>query len=459
MEKLIIKNPANGAVLAELDSDTPESIHNKYLAAKKAQIEWVTVSYSEKSKIVAKFNELLKSDIDECSAIMMRETGKPIQLSKNELNATPERIQFFIDHCEKRMALVNAFSGGNMTEQISFEPLGVVGNISAWNYPYFVGTNVFIPGLLTGNAVLYKPSEFATLTGQKMVELMEQAGLPKNLFTCIIGGGEAGAALVEEKIDGLFFTGSYNTGKKIASAMAGRMAKVQLELGGKDPVYICDDMDPIKAAESVMDGACYNAGQSCCGLERVYVHEKIYDKFLEHLISNTKSIKIGDPEDSDTYLGPMTQPQHLEVLESQIEDALSKGARVLLGGKRLKGRTGYFEPTVLSKVTHDMDVMKNETFGPIIPVMSVENDEMAIQLMNDTVYGLTSAVFTYDQNRAKKIMSSIDSGTVYWNCCDRVSPNLPWSGRGHSGMGWTLADMGIDIFLKPKAWHLRSLEK
>jgi acyl-CoA reductase-like NAD-dependent aldehyde dehydrogenase len=453
--KLTIRNPATNEVITELPMDDAKSVAAKFMAAKEAQKDWEATPFVERHKIIKKFNELLVERLEECSQIMMKETGKPIALSRNEVRATPPRVQFFLDHTEKVTANRDVVDDGSMRETISFDPLGVVANISAWNFPYFVGTNVFIPALLTGSAVLYKPSEFATMTGQAMVDLMHEAGVPNDVFQLVVGQGDAGAALLEQPIDGVFFTGSYRTGKKIAETVAGRMMKVQLELGGKDPSYICDDMDPQAAAANALDGACYNAGQSCCAVERVYVHGAIHDQFVDELIKAAASVVIGDPQDDQTYLGPMTQAQHIEELEAQVEDAIGKGARLLHGGKRVAGRPGYFEPTVLTKVTHDMKVMTEESFGPIIPVMKVEDDAEAIRLMNDTTYGLTASIYTKDESRARKVLASINAGTVYWNCCDRVSPFLPWSGRGHSGVGWTLSNMGIETFLKPKAWHMR----
>lgn len=341
-------------------------------------------------------------------------------------------------------------------ERISYEPLGVVANISAWNYPYFVGGNVFVPALLTGSAVLYKPSEYALNTGLAIANLWKEAGLPAHVFTTVVGGGAVGAALLEQPVDAVFFTGSYATGKKIAAVASQRFIPVQLELGGKDPIYVRPDVPIAKVVGGVADGAFYNTGQSCCSVERIYVHKDIFDAFVEAFVTEVKSYVIGDPSDEKTYIGPLARKEQLSFLEAQVADAVAKGAKVLCGGKRMDRKGYYFEPTVLVQVNHEMDVMREESFGPIIGIQAVASDEEAIQLMNDTRYGLTAGVYTLDQKKALALLDKLNAGSAYWNCCDRVSPRLPWSGRKDSGLGSTLSHLGIRAFLKPKAWHLNN---
>jgi len=319
-----------------------------------------------------------------------------------------------------------------------------------------VGGNVFIPALLAGNAVLYKPSEFASLTGAEIARLLYEAGIPKDVFIPVIGGGAVGAALLEQPVDGVFFTGSVGTGKKIAEAVRGRLVKLQLELGGKDPIYVCEDVDVAKAAAGIADGAFYNTGQSCCSVERIYVNDKIYDAFVEAFVAEVRKFRRGDPADDATYIGPLTRAPQLKVLESQVKDAVKKGAKLIAGGKRAKGKGNWFEPTVLVNVNHSMAVMRDESFGPIIGIMPARNDAEAVRLMNDTSYGLTAGVYTANRTRAERVLAQLDAGSVYWNCCDRVSPRLPWSGVGDSGIGLTLSTYGIETFTRPKAWHLRS---
>jgi acyl-CoA reductase-like NAD-dependent aldehyde dehydrogenase len=231
--------------------------------------------------------------------------------------------------------------------------------------------------------------------------------------------------------------------------------KLQLELGGKDPSYVCDDADPQTAAASLADGAMYNTGQSCCSVERIYVHEKIYERFVEAFVETVKGFKVGDPMSEDTYIGAITRAAQLEVLDAQVADAKAKGATLHTGGRRLPGPGNWYAPTVFSRVNHGMELMREESFGPLIGLQKVGSDDEAVALMNDTRYGLTAGVYTPDPVRAQALLARVNAGSVYWNCCDRVSPRLPWSGVGDSGVGLTLSTYGIQAFTRPKAWHLR----
>ena len=381
--------------------------------------------------------------------------GKPVKQALNELGALPGRIDFFLEHTAAVLGEETVLSqaDGALDEVIRQEPLGVVANVSAWNYPWFVGSNVFIPALLTGNTVLYKPSEHATLTGQRIGELLHEAGVPADAFVTVVGGGPVGAAVVEQPVDGVFFTGSYATGRRIAERVAPRMIRLQLELGGKDPTYVTDDVDVQAAAEGLADGAMYNGGQSCCSVERIYVHAAVEQAFLDAFVGVVKGFKIGDPEDAATYIGPLARKEQLLVLDEQVADALGRGARLLTGGRRAAQGGAYFEPTVLSGASNEMRVMRDESFGPIIGIARVTSDDEAVALMNDTDYGLTAGVYSRDTERALRILERVNAGTVYVNACDRVSPRLPWTGRKHSGVGSTLSTYGIRAFLQPKAWH------
>ena len=457
MNQLLVHNPANGELIATLSTDDDDSVAAKATRARAAFSAWRATPMVEREACIARFAALVKAQIEPLAAVMTRETGKPIQMSRNELNGFLGRIDFFLAQVESSVQTETVFDDGGMTEQIEHTPLGVVANISAWNYPWFVGGNVFVPALLTGNVVLYKPSEFAAMSGLEMARLLHEAGVPRDVFIPVVGSGAVGAALMEQAIDGLFFTGSYATGVRIARILGPRMVKMQLELGGKDPTYVCEDAAVKNAADSLADGAMYNTGQSCCSVERVYVHASIYDSFVAHFVEAVKGFKIGDPMDNDTYIGAITRAPQLDVLDAQVADALAKGATLLCGGKRLSGRGNGYEPTVFSDVNHSMELMREESFGPIIGIQKVTDDEEAVFLMNDTRYGLTAGVFTPDRARAEKLLAQINAGSVYWNCCDRVSPRLPWSGYGDSGIGLTLSTYGIQTFTRPKAWHLRAV--
>ncbi len=453
-----IQNPADGRTLAEVPADSSATVRRKFETARAGQAHWAKVPIRKRLAAIAAFRERIVAMHETLARTLTHEVGKPIRQSRNELTGVLARIDFFVAESLRslREETVFADAAGKLEERITHEPLGVVANISAWNYPYFVGSNVFVPALVAGNAVLYKPSEYATLTGLHIAEMLHEAGVPENVFVPVIGDGATGAALLRQPIDGVFFTGSYATGAKIAAAAGRRMIKVQLELGGKDPVYVCPDVDVAAAAAGVADGAFYNTGQSCCSVERIYVHESIYDAFVAAFVAEVRGYRLGDPMDETTYIGAITRRPQLEVLRKQVADATKKGAKLLLGGKVVKGKGNWFAPTVFADVDHSMLLMKDESFGPIIGIEAVADDDAAVALMNDTEYGLTAGVYTGDARRAKKILAQVHAGSVYWNCCDRVSPRLPWSGVKHSGIGLTLSTYGIQTFTRPKAWHLRT---
>jgi acyl-CoA reductase-like NAD-dependent aldehyde dehydrogenase len=453
-----ILNPASNTVIADVAEDSAAAVRAKYLRARAAQPAWAAVPMKQRLDVMRKFRDRITDMHETLAQTLTREVGKPIKQSRNELNGLLGRIDFFLVEAARvlREAKVFADAKQKLEERISHEPLGVIANISAWNYPYFVGGNVFVPALLAGNAVLYKPSEFATLTGLHIAEMLVAAGIPEDVFIPVIGGGKTGAALLNQAVDGVFFTGSYATGANIGAKAGRKMIKVQLELGGKDPVYVCDDVDIGNAAASIADGAFYNTGQSCCSVERIYVHEKVHDAFVSAFLAEVKGYKIGDPTDESTYIGAITRRPQLDVLRKQVADAKKRGARLLTGGSVVQQKGNWFEPTVFVDVNHKMALMKDESFGPIIGIQKVKDDAEAVALMNDSEYGLTAGVYTPNQKRARKILAQVHSGSVYWNCCDRVSPRLPWSGVGHSGIGLTLSTYGIATFTRPKAWHLRA---
>jgi len=454
--KMNIVNPSTGAIIAAVEQDDQHSLDIKHNSLKEGQKEWSAVSLQQRIEILKAYSKLLASHIEPLAKTLTDEVGKPLQQSKNEINGSISRIEWLTNNAEKYLADETMNTAVGMTELIRYEPLGVVCNISAWNYPYLVGTNVFVPALLAGNAVFYKPSEFATLTGLQIEKLLKEAGVPENVFQVAIGGAAAGEILLSLPLDGYFFTGSYKTGKYIYEKVAPKMVPCQCELGGKDPLYVTDDVEDVVAvAAGTADGAFYNNGQSCCAVERIYVHEKIYEAYVDAFVKEVQSWKIGNPLEDGVYIGAISRHSQLEFLEQQVADAIAKGATLMTGGKRIEGDGYFFEPTVLTNVDHSMLIMREESFGPIIGIMKVSNDEEALQLMNDTSYGLTASVYSSNRQRAEKLLSATDAGTGYWNCCDRVSAALPWSGRKHSGFGATLSHAGIRAFTQPKAFHLR----
>jgi acyl-CoA reductase-like NAD-dependent aldehyde dehydrogenase len=451
-----IINPATGESIREITEDNRDTLSAKFHLLKNVQPGWSALEINQRVKILQNFSTALENQVEPLAAILTSEIGKPLQQSRNEINGARARIQWLTENAEKYLGDEQMTKTPGLTEKISYEPLGVVCNISAWNYPWLVGVNVFVTALLAGNTVMYKPSEYAVLTGFEIERMLKQSGVPEAVFQLAVGAKEVGELLLELPFDGYFFTGSYKTGKYIYEKCASKMVPCQLEMGGKDPLYVANDIVDIKqVAEATADGAFYNNGQSCCSVERIYVQEDIYDVYLNEFVDSVRSWKIGEPTDDGVYFGPLARKAQLEVLEKQVSDAVKKGARILTGGKRIQGKGYFFEPTVLADVTQDMLVMKEESFGPIIGIMKVKNDEEAIQLMADTEYGLTASIFSSDKQRAEKMIRQFNTGSGYWNCCDRVSAPLPWSGRKHSGFGSALSHAGLLSFVRPKAWHMR----
>jgi acyl-CoA reductase-like NAD-dependent aldehyde dehydrogenase len=455
---LEVHNPATGELLRSIAITDEREVQQKVERARRAQKAWAARSYAERASVLRAFRDLLEAEIDESARTTTREMGKPINQSRAEVRAVVERIDWNVEHVGDVIAPreVTPAEPGGVGERVTHEPVGLVAHISAWNYPYFVGLNTIVPALLTGNAVLYKPSEHATLTGLRLVDLMHRAGVPVDVAQSVVGGAGSGAALVASDVDMVCFTGSYPTGRAVARAVADRLVRLQLELGGKDGAYVCDDVDVEAAALAATEGAFYNGGQSCAAIERLYVHETVYERFVAALCEVVGTYRIGDPEDEQTDVGPLARAAQLDVIEAQIADAVGKGAKVVVGGSRIERPGSWFEPTVLVDVDPHMQIMLAETFGPVIGVQRVRDDADAIACLDDTEFGLGAAVFTADRARAERILGALDVGNAYWNRSDRSSVRLPWSGRRHSGIGVSMAESGIRALVREKAWHLGS---
>ncbi len=451
-----IINPATESVITEIAEDTIQTVTQKYDAIKTGQPSWAKISVEKRIEVIQNFYALLEVNKDKLANTLTSEMGKPLHQSYNELNGARGRIKYFIDNAARYLAEEWVTPDGGTKEKIVYEPLGIIANISAWNYPYLVGVNVFVPALIAGNAVFYKPSEYATLTGLHIRDLLHQAGVPLDCFQTVVGGGDVGELLLQLPLNGYYFTGSYRTGKYIAERVAPKMVPCQLELGGKDPLYVMDDVENIeKAAADALEGVVYNNGQSCCAIERIYVHEKIFDAFVNAYVDQCKKLVIGNPLEKSTDIGPLSRKEQQMFLIGQVNDALDKGATLLYGGKIPPGNGYFIEPAVLINVNHSMKLMMEESFGPVVGIQKVSDDLEAIQYMKDTQYGLTAAVYSKSYERANEVLKQMNTGTVYWNCCDRVSANLPWSGRKHSGLGATLSYQGIRAFVQPKSYHIR----
>jgi acyl-CoA reductase-like NAD-dependent aldehyde dehydrogenase/uncharacterized protein YceH (UPF0502 family) len=449
-----VHNPATGEAIRSVAVTDPSEVDQKVARARAAQGAWSARPSGERAALLGAFRELLEREADECAQLTTSEVGKPIRQSRNEIRAVLERIDWNIEHASEVIAPRTVTSADALQERITYEPVGVVAHVSAWNYPYFVALNSIVPALLVGNAVCYKPSEHATLTGLRLVDLMHRAGVPVDVVHAIIGAGPTGSALVDADVDMVCFTGSYATGQRVARALADRLVRVQLELGGKDAAYVCDDVDIEEAALAVAEGAFYNGGQSCSATERVYVHEAIADAFIAALVDVVGAYRVGDPGADATDIGPLARAEQLDLLDAQIADAVQRGAKVLCGGDRIEQPGNWFEPTVVVDVPDAAALMSEESFGPVLGVARVGSDEEAAARMNDTEFGLGASVFTRDRDRAERLLAGLDVGNAYWNTADRSSVRLPWAGRRHSGLGTSMSESGVRTFVREKAWHL-----
>ncbi len=356
-----IINPATEEIIEEIAEDTEVSIKEKFDLVKGGQGVWAKRTVEDRVAAIAQFYEALDTEKKVLAETLTAETGKPLQQSYNELNGARNRIRWFLDHSVRWLAEEWVVTEGATREKIVYEPLGIIANISAWNYPYLVGVNVFIPALIGGNGVLYKPSEYSTLTGLHIQRLLYRSGIPENVFQLVKGKGKAGEWLLELPLDGYFFTGSYRTGRAIAERVASKLVPCQLELGGKDPLYVMDDVEDIgKVAAAALEGVVYNNGQSCCAVERIYVQEGVYDQFVKAYTEQARKMVVGDPTDAGTEVGPLSRPGQLEFLLEQIADATGKGAKLLYGGRRIAGKGYFIEPAVLVGVKHGMRLMTEE---------------------------------------------------------------------------------------------------
>lgn len=451
--RIVVRDPATGEMLDEIDADDDRAVATKLDRARSAQPAWAARPYEERARALAVFRDLLERDEDRLARTTTEETGKPIRQAHNEIRAARERVEWFVEHVPVATRPLTVTERPDLVERVTYDPVGVVAHLSAWNYPYFVALNSVVPALLTGNAVLYKPSEHATRTGARIVRLLHEAGVPLDVAQLVVGAGPTGAALAAAPVDVVCFTGSYSTGVRVAAAAAANLTRVQLELGGKDAAYVCDDVEIAATADAVAEGIFYNAGQSCCAIERLYVHDAIHDDFVAALVAVAERLVVGDPLDERTDLGPLARPAQIELLEAQVADAVAKGGRVVTGGSRAEHGAAWFAPTVVVDADPSMLLMREESFGPVIGVQRVADDEHAVAAMDDADYGLTAAVFSRDRARAEAILARLETGTVYWNCSDRTTVRLPWAGRRHSGLGTSLSHAGIRAFVREKAWH------
>ncbi len=453
---LAIVDPATGDVLREVATDSHEARDRKLDAAHRAAAAWRRVPLERRIAEVRSALQYFRENREEIAREVTAQMGKPLAQARGELDTLLERAEHMLAIAPETLAPELLPEKPGFVRRIEHEPLGVVLDIAAWNYPLIVPVNVIVPALVAGNAVVLKHSPKTPLTGARFEQAFAKLSVSGVFAHVIVPDAEAGELVLDPRVDHVAFTGSVRTGKSVYRSAAERLIDAGLELGGKDPAYVAADADLDFAAENVVDGACYNAGQSCCAVERVYVHASVYAPFLERAQRVLERYRLGDPQDEATTMGPLVDARALDAVEAQVADARAHGARVLCGGKRWSGARGfYYEPTLLADCPDECLAMREETFGPLVPVRAVADDDEALARMNASRYGLTASVWTKSAERAERFARDLEAGTVYQNRCDFLDPALPWTGVKESGMGSTLSRYGFVGLTRRKSVHFR----
>ncbi len=456
-----IDNPYTGETVADrrlLGAEEIEGVVNRAFRAHKA---WARTPVQERVALCERFCQELEKDGERIAREVTQQMGKPLAQARGEVRTTLHRARTMMALAPEALRDEPLPPAPGFLRFIRHEPVGVVLDISAWNYPLLITVNVVVPAVLAGNAVVLKAANRTALCGDAFARAFERAGAPEGLVTAIDATHEVCARIIARpEVGYVSFTGSVRGGHEVYREGAKRFIDVGLELGGKDPAYVAPDADLDHAIANLVDGAFYNAGQSCCGIERIYVHASLYDRFVEGAVAEVRKYRLGDPLDAATTIGPMAQPDAPQKLLGQTEEARAKGGRVLCGGKPVHDGTGrgrFFDPCLVIDANHSMHgLMVEESFGPIVGVQRVADDDEAVRLMNDSPYGLTAAIWTRDQERAFRIGAQIETGTFFMNRCDYLDPLLPWTGVKDTGKGMSLSRYGFLPLTRRKSFHLRT---
>jgi acyl-CoA reductase-like NAD-dependent aldehyde dehydrogenase len=449
--RLEVFNPATLDRIGEIEVATNEDVRETLDRARKASAEWGALPFHQRARYMFRARDLLVERIDSIVDIICGDTGKPrlealveLTLGCDALTFYGRRAKHFLRDERKPVHLLK-------TKKLilSYRPMGVIGLITPWNFPFILSFNPTVQALMAGNAVVLKPSEFTPFTGLAIGEILRDAGLPEGVFQVLTGDGSTGAALVEAGCDKISFTGSVRTGRKVAESCGRQLVPCTLELGGKDPMIVCDDANVERSARGAVYGAFANSGQICVSTERVYVTEKLAEPFVERVVELTKELRQGPESEGEVDVGAIISPAQLDIIEAHVKDAVEKGARVLTGGRRNPRYEGFFyEPTVLVDVNHDMDIMREETFGPVLPIQVVREEEDAIRLANDTRFGLNANVWTRDRGKGKEFANQIQAGTAVVNDCiiGYALAESPFGGVKESGIGRVNGELGLKSY-------------
>jgi len=454
--RIEVRSPYDGSVAGSVEMDGPASIDRKLTAASAAFERWRDVPVSERRRIVGAGLSRFRDESSRTAREISLQMGKPLAQAHREVETFCDRARWAMDAAEAALATETVPGEDGLHRRIELVPLGIVLDIAAWNYPLLVPVNVVVPALLAGNVVALKHSSRTPLTGEAIARAFGALEIPDLVVATNVTRDAANRLIDDPRIAHVAFTGSVPAGRAVYRRAAERLIDVGLELGGKDPAYVAEDADLDVAVEGVVDGACYNAGQSCCGVERVYVHRRVYAEFVDRARKLVEAYRLGDPLEEATTMGPLAMREALGALEAQVHDATRRGADLLLGGSRVADLPGsFFAPTLVVDVPNDAALMQEESFAPIVPVHVVDDDDQALACMQDTRFGLTASVWTRDRERAERLARRIDAGTVFQNRCDFVDPALAWTGARDSGVGSTLSRHGFLNLTRPRSLHFR----
>lgn len=454
-------SPIDGSLYLERDLATQEQIQRVLDSAVYAQQRWKQTPLAERVALGRRAIEAFAAREAQLAEELCWMMGRPIRYAPGEVQGFVERASYMADIAEQALADIRLPDKPGFSRFIRREPLGVSLVIAPWNYPYLTAVNAVMPALLAGNAVLLKHSAQTPLCSERMVEAFREAGLPEGVFQFLhLSHADTEQLIQAEPVRHVAFTGSVAGGAMVEKAAAGRFIATGLELGGKDPAYVRADADLAHAVETCVDGAFFNSGQSCCAIERIYVHDYLYDDFVEQAVALVKTYRLGRSDDPATTLGPVVRPEAAAFIRAQVAEAVGQGASALIDPdsfKLDKPGTCYLAPQILTGVNHGMRVMTEETFGPVVGIQRVSNDDEALALMNDSEFGLTAAIFSQNEPAALALAERIDAGTVFLNRCDYLDPALAWTGVKNSGRGCTLSSIGYEHLTRPKSFHFKTL--